>query len=53
MDERRVVSEIQKLQEKGDATKPNRSNEGKLDHIDWIEGDADFNPYHDDVDWCE
>ncbi len=52
MDNSKVKPVVQELQSKGkDSIQPNSSGD-KLE-IDWIEGDSDFDPFHDDVDWCE
>lgn len=52
MDDKKVIPDSQELQKR---TYPDLRifiSEGKQDN-DGIEGDANFNPYYDDVDWCE
>ena len=52
MDDRKVTLEVQKLHTKSYPEIQRIISEDKQDN-DGIEGDADFDLYHDDVDWCE
>lgn len=52
MDDRKVIPVVQELQKKNGPSVQHNHDEGKLE-IDWIEGDADFDIYHDDSEWYE
>ncbi len=52
MDDRKVIPVVQELQKKNYPDLRILISGGKLDN-DGIEGDADFDLYRDDVDWCE
>ena len=52
MDDRKVAPVVQELQRKNFPDVRVIISGGKRDN-DGIEGDADFDNYHDDVDWCE
>lgn len=52
MEDRKVNSDFQSLKKKNSMPEPPEANVDRLDN-DGIEGDADFNPYHDDVDYFE
>lgn len=52
MDDTKVVPTVQEPQKNSLPDLRILISGGKRDN-DGIEGDADFNPYHDDVDWCE
>lgn len=52
MDDRNVIPVVQELQKKNGISVQHNSDVGKSE-IDWIEGDADFDIYHDDNEWYE
>ena len=52
MDDKNVILVVQELQKKNEPDTQTFICIGKQDN-DGIEGDAEFDLYHDDVDWCE
>lgn len=52
MDDEKVNPVFQKLLKKNSMPSKSEANVDRLDN-DGIEGDAEFNPFHDDVDWFE
>ena len=53
MDDGNVILAVQELQKKNNPDDTQTFiSVGKRDN-DGIEGDAEFDIYHDDVDWCE
>lgn len=52
MEDEKVNSVFQKLLKKYSMPSKSEASGDRLDN-DGIEGDAEFNPYHDDKDWFE